>query len=96
MNIGCTRSGETMEAVRFCCDAPHAHSVYLIGDFNAWSHTADPMRRQADGSWFLQVSFSCGRHYYQFLVDAKPMLDPHAMYLLLDDRPEKVSLIALS
>jgi hypothetical protein len=28
--------------------------------------------------WFLQVELSHGHHEYRFLVDGKPVLDPHA------------------
>ena len=96
MNFGCAISGETTETIGFRCEAPDAHSVFLIGDFNSWNHTSDPMRRQDDGSWFLEVPLCCGHHYYQFLVDTKPVLDPHAMCHILKDRHEKVSLIALT
>ena len=81
--------------VGFSYDAPHAQSVYLTGDFNAWNHTSDSMQRQADGSWFLQLLLSRGRHYYQLLVDGETVLDPHAMYLALEDGHENVSFIAL-
>jgi 1,4-alpha-glucan branching enzyme len=96
MNAKCNTPIEATETVSFCCAAPRADSVYLIGDFNAWDHTSDPMDRRADGSWFLRVQLGRGRHYYQFLVDTEAVLDPQAMYLLLEDRHEKVSLIALS
>jgi 1,4-alpha-glucan branching enzyme len=86
---------EAREMVGFSCDAPHAQTVYLIGDFNDWNHLSHPMRRNADGSWFLQVPLSRGRHYYQFVVDGQTVLDPHSMYLLLETRHEFVSLIAL-
>lgn len=95
MNADRKTPDEATETVAFSCDAPDAQTVYLIGDFNAWNHTSDPMQRQADGSWFLQVCLSHGRHYYQFLVDGEPVLDPHAMYLPLGARHEFVSFIAL-
>ena len=53
------------------------------------------MQRRADGSWFLEVLLSHSRHYYQFLVDGKPVLDPNAMYLPLGARHKYVSIIAL-
>jgi 1,4-alpha-glucan branching enzyme len=68
----------------------------LIGDFNNWSPTSHPMQRQPDGSWHLEVTLARGRHYYQFLVDGEPILDPAAMCTIRKDRDSKVSLIALS
>jgi 1,4-alpha-glucan branching enzyme len=95
LNTAGNTSSETTEMASFSYEAPHAHAVYLIGDFNGWNHTSNPMERQADGSWWLQVPLSHGRHYYQFLVDGQPVLDPHAMYVPLRDRHELVSFIAL-
>jgi 1,4-alpha-glucan branching enzyme len=96
MNANCDTSDEATQAISFWCAAPNAHAVYLIGDFNAWNHTADPMERLADGHWHLQVRLRPGLHHYQFLVDTEAKLDPHAMYQILEDRQEKVSLIALT
>lgn len=53
------------------------------------------MQPAPDGSWFLDVLLSRGRHYYQFLVDGEPILDPEAMWAVPQDWRSKVSLIAL-
>jgi 1,4-alpha-glucan branching enzyme len=84
------------ETITFQCAATQAARVCLIGDFNNWNTSTHPMRRQADGSWFLEVPLTRGRHYYQFLVDGEPVLDPEAMCIVRKDRNSKVSLIALS
>ncbi len=88
-------SREVIESISFHCAAPAATSVCLVGDFNGWSPTTHPMRRQADGSWFVQVPLSRAHHYYQFLVDGEPILDPEAMCSICKERDSKVSLIAL-
>ena len=54
------------------------------------------MERQPDGSWLLHVALPRGRHYYQFLVDGEPVLDPEAMCIVRQERNSRVSLIALS
>jgi 1,4-alpha-glucan branching enzyme len=95
MNTAGKTSGEARDLVSFSFRAPHAQTVYLIGDFNAWNHTSHPMRRQINGSWFLQVPLGCGRHHYQFLVDGEPVLDSNAMYLPLGAQHEFVSFITL-
>ncbi len=87
---------EITEPIRFHFLAPAAASVSLVGDFNGWSPAAHPMGRQADGSWFIQVALTHARHYYQFLVDGEPTLDPEAMCSICKERDSKVSLIALS
>jgi hypothetical protein len=53
------------------------------------------MKRQPDGSWFVEVSLTRARHYYQFMVDGEPTLDPEAMCSISRERNSKVSLIAL-
>ena len=87
---------DTTEMIAFHCGAARAETVCLIGDFNNWNATTHPMRRQADGSWLLELPLTRGRHYYQFLVDGEPMLDLEAMYTVRKERLSKVSLIALS
>ena len=58
MNTGRNNPDAATETVCFRCIAPLADSVCLIGDFNAWNHAPDPMKRQPDGSWFLQAPLS--------------------------------------
>lgn len=46
-----------------------ADSVYLVGDFNAWSTRATPMTR-GEHYWEARLSLgSGGRYYYAYLVD---------------------------
>jgi 1,4-alpha-glucan branching enzyme len=40
-------------------------SVCLVGDFNGWSGTSTPFRRDGDGTWTLTMDLECG-HAYQF------------------------------
>src|SRR3972149_570292 len=42
-----------MARVRFRFPRPHAVTVALAGDFNAWSTTAHPMQWSDDGEWTL-------------------------------------------
>ena len=43
------------DAWRFAVWAPEAESVWLVGEFNHWDRTADPMQRGADGVWSAQI-----------------------------------------
>lgn len=97
MNMTHIELNDTTEMITFhYCAATRSAKVCLIGDFNNWSATTHPMQRQADGSWFLQMPLTRSRHYYQFLVDGEPVLDPEAMCAVRKERNSKVSLIALS
>lgn len=80
--------------INFYCAAPRADSVELAGDFNHWHPL--PMQRSVDGWWFTQIQLCHGHHQYRFLVDGKPMLDPHATGVDRDEQGEQVSLIAVS
>ena len=82
--------------VNFICVAPEATQVFLLGDFNGWNPVANPMKRQPDGAWLIQVPLHHGHHHYRFLVDGKPVLDPRAQGIARDQKGERVSLIAVS
>jgi 1,4-alpha-glucan branching enzyme len=85
-----------IKPVNFYCAAPGAKSVNLVGDFNDWDPTSDPMEQRVDGWWFLQVPLTHGHHQYRYLVDGKSMLDPRAAGTAHNERNEEVSLIAVS
>jgi 1,4-alpha-glucan branching enzyme len=85
-----------LRAVNFVCDAPQAQSVSLIGDFNQWRPSANPMQRQPDGGWLVRVELKHGHHRYAFLVDGQLTLDPRAMGITRNDQGERVSLIPVS
>lgn len=55
----------------FELDAPTAHSVQVLGDFNQWSRSADAMERGADGRWRITTMLPPGRYVYAFLVDGR-------------------------
>jgi 1,4-alpha-glucan branching enzyme len=83
------------ETITFRCEAVRAGAVSLIGDFNGWDPAVHPMRREAGGSWSLQLPLAAGKYHYQFLIDGKPVLDPHAMYKKLKDHGQDVSFLAV-
>ena len=85
-----------VKSINFFCIAPDAGDVYLIGDFNDWDPAAHPMKRQADGTWLLQVSLHHGYHHYQFLVDGERVLDPNSHGTARNENNERVSLLAVS
>jgi 1,4-alpha-glucan branching enzyme len=96
MNLIHDELNGTTETITFRCPVIRATSLCLIGDFNNWNGGAHPMKRQANGSWLLEVPLTCGRHYYQFLVDGEPALDPETICTVRKVRHSMVSLIALS
>jgi 1,4-alpha-glucan branching enzyme len=82
--------------VNFYCAAPGAKTVCLVGDFNGWSPSSNPMQRQVDGSWFLQMPLPHGHHRYYFLVDGAAALDPRASGKVRSEWNGEVSVVAVS
>ena len=71
---------------RFVFDAPGAHRVALVGDFDAWAPPGRAMRRSADGrTWELSVVLPPGRHAFAYLVDGVLRADPTAARAVEDD-----------
>jgi len=47
-----------------------SRQVFLVGDFNAWSHTANPMQRLKSGEFKLIMELAPKREYqYRYLLD---------------------------
>jgi hypothetical protein len=55
----------------FELDAPTAHSVQVLGDFNQWSRSGIAMERGTDGRWRVTTMLPPGRYVYAFLVDGR-------------------------
>jgi 1,4-alpha-glucan branching enzyme len=87
---------KAIRPTNFSVFAPDAKHVAIIGDFNGWQPEANPMRRQPDGAWIVQIPLHHGHHRYQFLMDGKPVLDPRAQGVARNDKNERVSIIAVS
>lgn len=86
----------TLKPINFICIAPEAKEVLLVGDFNDWHPTSQPMKRNVDGSWHLSVQLSHGCHHYQFVVDGHRKNDPRAQGLARNEAGEKVSMLMIS
>ena len=67
-------------AVKFVLIAPQAARVSLVGDFNGWDASANPMKTQGvNGMWTVFVPLQPGMHTYSFVVDgAHFVADPTA------------------
>jgi 1,4-alpha-glucan branching enzyme len=87
---------KTLRPINFFCNAPQAHTVSLVGDFNAWNPAAHPMKQMPDKAWLLTVELRHGHHRYAFLVDGNLTLDPRAQGITRNDQGERVSLVPVS
>lgn len=67
----------SVRAVFFYAGDSGAGSVSLVGGFNGWDPTANPMQRLPDGSWVAEMVLPAGALVaYRFSVDGKLVNDP--------------------
>ena len=85
MGVGCGSKGGTGEAARpsgwpeiveggaiFKYHDKDARSVFLVGDFNAWSPKADPLQDpDGDGMWELFYPLRPGTYRYKLVINGK-------------------------
>lgn len=60
-------------------EAEGREAVYVVGDFNDWSETANPMKKLKDGSFSLTIDLETGREYrFRYFSDGAWFNDPDA------------------
>lgn len=82
-------------AIKFVLIAPKAARVSVVGDFNGWNTSANPMKEQsADGTWTVFVPLKPGLHVYSFVVDGTHFVaDPTAPIAPDDGYGQKSSVV---
>lgn len=78
------------------CQAPDAKKVSLVGDFNGWDASANPMKKHPDGTWHASLPIHSGHHRYQLQIDDVPHLDPRAAGVVKLENGDKASLLSVS
>lgn len=62
--------------------APHADKVFVIGTFNGWSETANPMTAEAHGYWYADLESATVGDEYRYLIhngeQRLSRIDPYA------------------
>jgi len=56
--------------------SPHANRVSVSGDFNNWDAAGVSAKKDAKGTWTVQVGLKPGRYEYKFIVDGSWITDP--------------------
>lgn len=67
-------AGLTTVVIEF--DSADAGSVFIAGEFNAWSPDADEMTRGEDGVFRVTLELEPGTYEYKFVVDGTWVEDP--------------------
>lgn len=61
---------DTLRIVRFVINAPGATRIALLGEFNAWSKTANWLTQDKQtGLWIARIAVPRDAHRYAFVVD---------------------------
>lgn len=74
-NAGAAVRVEADEVIFTLKAPPGASQVYLVGDFNQWNPTDEPMELEGD-VFVVRLFLVAGTYRYKFVVDGKPMVDP--------------------
>jgi Glycogen recognition site of AMP-activated protein kinase len=64
-----------VDEIVFTLKAGDAKEVFLVGDFNQWNPTVEPMAREGD-EFVVRLFLVAGTYRYKFVVDGKAMADP--------------------
>jgi len=64
--------------------APAAERVAVVGDFNGWDPTAEPLRSVDEGWWETDLSLPAGVYQYAFWVDGQLVTPPDVSVVVPD------------
>ncbi len=62
--------------IKFTYRDPNASTVCWAGEFNSWSATANPMKKDDKGVWNVVINLPAGEQTYKFVVDGQWFADP--------------------
>jgi 1,4-alpha-glucan branching enzyme len=84
--------------VSFGVWAPDAASVFVEGDFNSWSQTANPLISQGNGMWSTDVSGATAGQTYRYVISSPGFAtvtrrDPYSRVVTEADYTEGNSII---
>jgi 1,4-alpha-glucan branching enzyme len=65
-------------AVPFTYIDRKASSVSIVGSFNDWDATRNPLKRTSDSVWTAMIPLAPARYEYQLVVDGQWIPDPSA------------------
>lgn len=94
-----TQITPTMVSVPFMLREPGAESISLIGEFNGWDATKNPLVKvsEKDDVWAASVLLPPGRFEYQFVVNGqRRVIDPAAPQSARSDFGDANSVVTVS
>lgn len=65
LSLGCSKENE---GYRFTVWAPHAHAIFLVGDFNSWAEEDEMIRVNETGMFTLSKKEATEGHNYKYKI----------------------------
>jgi 1,4-alpha-glucan branching enzyme len=79
----------------FQLDAPEAHSVVVVGDFNEWNPKANPLEKK-NGTWQVAIRLrKANTYFYNFIIDGDNWITDPSQLLVSEDEFGKRSILEL-
>lgn len=85
----------TTKKTTFQVNLPEADSVAVVGDFNGWSGTANPMKKGKGGVWKADLALKAGQYQFRYLVDKQDWLNDEDAPVVPNDFGSKNSLVTV-
>ncbi len=64
--------------IKFSYYDPNASTVNLAGSFNGWNKDSNPMVKDSEGLWTIEIELSPGTYQYKFVIDGNSWVeDPY-------------------
>lgn len=57
-----------VRGIAFRIWAPLAERVTVVGSFNDWDASANPLQRDDDGNWYAEIPEAAGGDEYKFFI----------------------------
>ncbi|HQU74134.1 MAG TPA: isoamylase early set domain-containing protein [Calditrichia bacterium] len=71
--------------VSFELELPEANNVVLVGEFNNWSSSANPMKKSRGGVWKAEMPLAAGHYQFRYLVDGNEWLNDGGSDTILNE-----------
>lgn len=65
----------TTRKTTFQVTLPEADSVTVVGDFNGWNSSANPMKKGKNGVWKADLTLKAGEYQFRYLVNEQDWMN---------------------
>ena len=85
----------TTKKTTFQVTLPEAHSVTVVGDFNGWNSSANPMKKGKSGVWKADLTLKAGEYQFRYLVDEQDWMNDEDVPVVPNDFGSNNSLVTV-